>query len=196
LAALALLAGCGGGGGTTTTVRPAIIPINPNLKNVPGHDPDAEQRAGTEVHATIRAAGNGHYQVLVQNTSQIGFINSFDWIPPAGMTVTSVSSSTGHCELERKVIACQATLRPPKCTCRPGGRMTIDFTADVEGTAGKVEYGFFNASVVVRTMTPVPYIIPSYLGANPQYADLPSCKKGQENTTAAPCVHSGQESGK
>jgi hypothetical protein len=196
LVAVALLAGCGGGGGSTmTTVRPPIVAINP-VAHAKGVDPDAEQRSSTEVSVSVSSRGTGHYQVLVQNTSQIGFINSFEWFPPPGLTITSVtSSSAGQCELQGNVIACRATLPPPKCTCLPGGAMTVDFAAKMRGV-GKIQYGFRGASVVVRSMTPVPYIIPSRLGAHPEYADLPICKTGQQSSQAEPCIHSTPGPGK
>ena len=42
----------------------------------------------------------GKYQVEVQNTSGIGYINSFNWVPPAGMTISAITSTEGgHCTL-------------------------------------------------------------------------------------------------
>src|SRR6266403_73989 len=55
--------------------------------------------------------------------SAIGFINSFSWVPPAGMTIVNVSgSSSGHCELLAARISCDGVnLKPPTCTCRDDG---------------------------------------------------------------------------
>ena len=193
--ATALLAGCGGGGDHkgVTAVRPPIVPLNPVYKRVPGLDPDVEQRASTEVNASVIRRGEGRFRVLVQNTSQIGFINAFDWLPPPGVKITSVgSTSVGHCDLHDNTVSCRATLRPPKCTCLPGGSMTFDFTAKiVRADVPDASTGFYDANVIVRSMTPVPYIIPSHLGATPRYSDLPICKVGQESTKDAPCIHSG-----
>jgi hypothetical protein len=71
--------------------------------------------------------------------------------------------------------------------------MTVRFVATIGqaklkrelGATGGVAGGFLR----LGEMTPVPYLIRSYLGPPP--VDLPICAKGQESTTARPCVHSG-----
>jgi hypothetical protein len=35
------------------------------------------------------------YQLEVQNTSGIGYINAFSWDPPVNLTITAVTSSEG-----------------------------------------------------------------------------------------------------
>ena len=37
----------------------------------------------------------GKYQIEIENTSGIGFINTFTWNPPPGMTITAVTSTEG-----------------------------------------------------------------------------------------------------
>ena len=35
----------------------------------------------------------GKYQVEVENTSDIGYINTFNWVPPSQLTITAITSS-------------------------------------------------------------------------------------------------------
>jgi hypothetical protein len=194
LLALVLLSGCGGEGETVTTVRPPLTPNFQQEKAIPGVDPDQNPEAGSDVSSSVRPLGQGRYRLLVQNGSDVGFVNSFVWTPPAGVTVRSVTaSSTGSCELSGRVISCRATLRPPKCTCRPGGQMTIDFSADAPTGRKATNYGLAGGFVRIRDLTPVPYLIPSSVEQRTSpYADLPVCAAGSESTKDAPCVHSGQ----
>ena len=53
-------------------------------------------RAGADSVETIRFLGDGKYQLEVQNTSDIGYLNTFEWHPPPGMTVTAVTSAEGR----------------------------------------------------------------------------------------------------
>ena len=49
----------------------------------------------------------GTYQVEVVNTSGIGYINSFDWVPPAELKVIAVTGTKGGtCHLANNVISC------------------------------------------------------------------------------------------
>src|SRR5207248_124408 len=100
LAVAACLVGCGGGGGRTEpAVRPPLNP-NPIVKAGAGIDPDQFAEGGSDVVSTVRPLGQGRYRIVVQNSSSIGFINSFVWLAPEGVTVTAVTgSSTGHCKL-------------------------------------------------------------------------------------------------
>jgi hypothetical protein len=133
-------------------------------------DPDtAASRAGNDALWVITNRGQGHYQLVVENTSGIGFIDKFSWVPPASMTVTKVSNTTaGKCNLAGGAIACTLKLKPPKCTCRAGGIVTIDFTAS--GNTPKmqdghlVNYGVVGSYLRIVKMTPVPYPIPSWIG--------------------------------
>jgi hypothetical protein len=189
-----LLAGCGADRGeTVTTVRPPLNPSPQLEKAIPGVDPDQNPEGGSDVASTVTSLGNGRYRVLIQNSSDVGFVNSFAWTPPPGVTVTAVtSSSKGHCELAGGRISCRATLRPPKCTCRVGGTMTVDFTARAPQAGKNANYGLAGGFVRIRDLTPVPYLIPSAAGQEiSPYADLPVCKKGQRSSKAEPCVHSG-----
>lgn len=138
------------------------------------------------------------YQIQIQNTSGIGYINTFNWVPPQGMTITAITSSEGgHCSLSNGAIACTAGgkgIAPPPCTCSVGGTMTVNFTATatqpVFANGFWTYFGVVGSFTQIQSMTPVPYHIPSFVGATPA-ADLPLCKTGQKNTQANPCATSG-----
>jgi hypothetical protein len=187
---------------TSTTGNYAPISALPVLSGV-GVDPDAMHKAGTDLSSVIRSLGNNHYQLVVTNTSSIGFINTFTWAPPAGATIMAVSSNS-DCRLLDGLISCSLALRPPTCTCRgDGGRVTIGFTAKARPGATTSRYGWpnsgngntygwTNAWLRIGSETPVPYVIPSSPLENPaRTADLPLCKKGQLGTTAQPCIQQG-----
>jgi hypothetical protein len=145
----------------------------------------------------------GKYQIEVDNTSGVGYINSFNWVPPPGMTITRITSTEGgHCALVPNpvpgggspMISCvggKKGIAPPKCTCLTGGEMLVNFTAtndhapSFNGTYWTY-YGIVGAYTKITAMTPVPYHIPSVVPSN-QGEDLPLCKKGQVSTKRNPC---------
>ena len=135
--------------------------------------------------------GGGRYQLDVQNTSGIGYINQFTWVPPPNLLVTAVTSSEGgKCLLVGGSIQCNGKVAPPDCTCKAGGDLTVTFTAKgLEPTFANgywTYYGIVGAYLQIQQMTPVPYHIPSAL---PKLGlDLPLCKKGQKSTKARPCL--------
>ncbi len=127
----------------------------------------ADNSAATSV---IRAAGKGKYELEVQNTSRMGFIDSFRWVPPPGMKVLAVTgSSRGTCVVDSSgAISCAAKLQPPKCLCRPsGGAITVDFTtppAVVLRIKGYAESsGVLGARLRIVAMTPIHYLIAATL---------------------------------
>jgi hypothetical protein len=143
----------------------------------------------------------GKYQVEVQNTSGIGYINSFNWIPPANMTITAITSTEGgHCKLApapagvNLMISCTGGskgIAPPKCTCEVGGVLSVNFLAKTDhpptfNGSYWTYYGIVGAYTKITQMTPVPYHIPSFVPTPNQ--DLPICKKGQTSTTSKPCI--------
>src|SRR5215470_15202332 len=75
----------------------------------------------------------GKYQIELENTSGVGYINAFAWVPPTGLTVTAVTKTTGgRCSVVQNEIRCSGAKRgiaPPICVCRPGGFMTVTFRA-------------------------------------------------------------------
>ncbi len=117
----------------------------------------------------------GKYQLVIFNTSGIGYINSVNWLPPAGLTVTAITGVTGGtCRLDQGDIACDAAapgLAPPKCTCQTGGLMTVNFTAtgDEPTFNGSwwIYHGLVGAYMQITSMTPVPYHIPSFIQPPP-----------------------------
>jgi len=142
----------------------------------------------------------GLYQIEVFNTSGIGYINTFDWVPPPNMTVTAITSTSGgHCYISGAgAISCTATghgITPPKCTCLAGGELVVNFTAT--GNAPQYNgqywtyYGIVGDWTHITSMTPVPYHIPSFLTPG---VDLPVCGSkvhpSQKSTNLDPCTTS------
>ena len=198
---LALLgvAGCGGGGGKAPagTDRASLARVyaqeltpNPVLKPVEGIDPDSEPESSADAWVVVSPLGKDRFRLTVTNISAVGFINNFKWAPPAGMTVTGVTrTSTGSCAVADSKIACTAVIKPPKCTCKPGGKMTVDFTAKTSAARNGKKYGVVSSYVEIDGMTPVPYRIPSFREAKPPEEDLPLCAPGAESTRDHPCTH-------
>lgn len=160
----------------------------------PPNDPDQGAKQGNDAVVVVRQFTNQRYELLVQNTSGIGWINTFEWVPPPGMKVTKITRvSAGQCKLVAGDISCTTKLTPPKCTCRPGGSMTIDFSATGRDPTTQdghtLTLGVIGSFLRIEKMTPVPYHIPSWIGGLPTpTTDLPLCKKGQVSTKAHPCV--------
>ena len=154
-------------------------------------DPNTLGRGAADAVTVVSWIGAGTYQLDVQNTSGIGYINQFTWVPPANLTVTAVTSSKGgKCVLVGGSIQCNGKVAPPDCTCKAGGDLTVIFTArGLEPTFANgywTYYGIVGAYLQIQQMTPVPYHIPS---AVPKLGlDLPVCKKGQKSTKARPCL--------
>jgi hypothetical protein len=135
----------------------------------------------------------GLYRLSVNNTSGLGYINTFTWVAPQNMNITQITSSEGgKCQLVEGNISCRGGgkgIAPPKCTCLAGGSLTVNFTATGLSPTfnGKyyTYYGIEGGWLHILTMTPVPYHIPSFLA---QQVDLPLCKKGVTSTQAHPCA--------
>jgi hypothetical protein len=149
--------------------------------------------AATDATTIIRPLDlkSGKYQVEVENTSDIGYINTFNWVPPAQMTITAVTSAKGGtCHLANNVIMCTGAkqgIAPPKCTCHAGGRLTVNFTATGNSPTFNGHWWTYygvGSETNITSMTPVPYHIPSYV---PGGADLPLCPLGTQPTDADPC---------
>jgi hypothetical protein len=197
-------AGCGGGGGskapTAAQLRAQEIQVGTFSSYAPGIDPDELDRSGLDLNDTVRLLGHNRYELIVQNFSNVGFINSF-WFHAPSIRISAVTgSSSGTCVLQDPTtIACSGMkLRPPKCTCQSGGIVKIHFTAKSIASAltksratatQKAAYEGIDGGVAIHEMTPVPYHIPSYLNPQANLVDLPLCAKGQESTKAHLCVH-------
>jgi hypothetical protein len=91
--------------------------------------------AGPDADAIVRylAPKGGLYQLEVENTSDIGYIKSFDWTAPAGLTITAIRKTTGGtCRMAENGFSCVGAERgiaPPKHHTVPGGSLMITFTA-------------------------------------------------------------------
>jgi len=139
---------------------------NSNVANrVAGVVHDASGFGGSDTGIVLTPLDQGRYRLEVQNTSAIGFVNSFTWTPPPGLTITAVThASGGDCALAPKGnISCTGNLQPPTCLCKgDGGTMTIEFAASGgKETARSVTHGSVGAKVRITAMKPVPYQIPS-----------------------------------
>jgi hypothetical protein len=168
------------GSAASTAAAASPQPVNPNTLG----------RGAGDAVVIVRWLAPGKYQLDVQNTSGIGYINQFVWTPPQGMTVTAVTSSEGgRCSLVNGDIQCNGNIQPPACTCLAGGDLTVNFTAtglDPTFANGYWTYhGMVGAYLEITEMTPVPYHIPSSLSL---VSDEPLCKKGQTSTKTKPCV--------
>ena len=161
-------------------------------------------RGGNNIDDTVTFLGNGRYRLTVQNVGFLGFVNSFQWDAPNIVITGIVGSSEGTCTVvplhtapaaqygsasESSVRCVGMTIKPPRCSCRPGGTATVTFTGHPLVTGKHVYYGVAESRLVVGDLTLVPYHIPSYLGSGPNTVDLPLCAKGQKSTSAQPCVH-------
>ena len=190
-------------GQISTTAKPCrkavVAPAVADPGNVAPRRDDSDSL--TIFRAIDPAAGK--YQIQLDNTSGIGYINSFNWVPPLGLTITAITSTEGgHCSLVPNpvpgggspMISCiggSKGIAPPKCTCLTGGEMLVNFLATNDHPPmfnGKywTYYGIVGAYTAITAMTPVPYHIPSVLSN--RGSDLPLCKKGQTSTKTNPCA--------
>ena len=152
--------------------------------------PNALGKGAADAVTVVTWLAPGKYQLDVQNTSGIGYINQFTWVPPVNLTVTAVTSSEGgRCSLVGGNIQCNGNIAPPDCTCRAGGDLTVNFTATgLDPTFANgywTYYGIVGAYLQIQQMTPVPYHIPSAL---PSAQDVPLCGRHQVSTKARPCI--------
>jgi hypothetical protein len=181
---------------TTGAYRPITVatPATGLMALAKGVDADSMTKSGSDLQTVLsRGTGSNQYMLTIQNTSDIGYVNSLYWSPPTGVTVARVvGSSSGHCVLTGvsgfggklfpgavlypKISCVDLTLKPPSCTCAAdGGKVVVSFVAN--------EFPSLAGSVGVTSATPVFKIIPSYL----QTPDVPRCASGQVSTPAKPC---------
>ena len=164
---------------------------------------------GMEVERVVRSS-SGHCTLSAKG----------NWNPlaPASSEFLgqTIADPSGIFDSSSREIVCVATLAPPKCSCEPGGTITIDFVAHytVSDSPGPVvstrtgpsghfvshiashdELGIVNSWVEVDSMTPVSYKIPSYLGGESANEDLPLCHRGTVSTGKTPCIQSTASSG-
>jgi hypothetical protein len=188
LAMVSVLVGCGGGAKQVDPYAKQIKPNTTKPRNV-GIDPDELPEGADDATTVIRPLGKNHFELSITNVSNIGFINSFIWQAPPQMTITAVTgSSSGHCQLSGKDIACESLkVRPPKSTNLSGGTVTVRFAATTAKGKRSETYGVQGSQLRLGELTPVPYKIPSYSGAPPQL-DVGLCAKGQQSSRTHPCV--------
>ena len=172
---------------TTTTTAPPTnlgppVPVtDPNPATGVANPDTADQGVrvcGCDASTVMRYLDphGGKYQLVIFNTSGIGYINSVNWLPPAGLTVTAITGvQGGTCQIDQGDISCNAAapgLAPPKCTCRTGGVMTVNFTATgdepVFNGSWWIYHGLVGAYMQITSMTPVPYHIPSFIPPPPK----------------------------
>jgi hypothetical protein len=127
-----------------------------------------EPVSGSDASATLTPLGDGRYRLFVINASGLGFIDTFTWAPPPGLTITALMSSRGNvCELTAdRNISCRGKLAPPKCLCdASGGTLTIVFVASGRrriDVGGRPQEAFLGGGELrITSMTPIPYLIPS-----------------------------------
>jgi hypothetical protein len=177
------------GGGTSkvaTTGEFAPIsvsrPVVPTLAGAVVQDPES----GVTNHLStmiLQLPGVHRYRITITNTSNLGFINSFEWYPPIGVRIMRVTgSSAGDCALSGltgfggnqfktvllhpNITCTKVNLKPPSCTCLgDGGSMSISFVADREMPAVGA------ARMISATLVREP--IPSYLTAGAASQQLP-----------------------
>jgi hypothetical protein len=184
--------------------------VAPPATNVPV-DPDTGAKGGVDATFVIRNLDPaGHYQLLVENTRGIGYVNGFRWVPPPGLTITGITGAEGgHCGLAANAIVCQGTLAPPICTCLPGGTLTVNFNATgvtptVPRTCGGMTSLFIpipstpgQVTTPTTTASCQPASVPPHglgsltLTTGPAALDVPYCKgpsTPQTGTPASPCI--------
>lgn len=122
--------------------------------------------SGADAETVLRTRSRDHYELDVENTSGIGFINRFTWSPPPGWMITEITkTSGGKCSLASGTISCSGMVQPPGCLCAGGGGdVAIDFTVAATrrptSRAHPISYGSVGAIVQLKAMTAVPFLIP------------------------------------
>jgi hypothetical protein len=167
-------AGCGGSGNDTSTAGAPVVKTTEEQGQIgnivpdpppPGNqtvDPDLRTKGGADVAWVIRSLGNDRFELSIQNTSRIGYLETFDWRPPSGDTIESVTeSSSGSCSLTDGQLHCESLhLKPPACLCQPGGTETVTITMHTSDPDLSIQ----GSGLVVTEMTPILKNIPSRLG--------------------------------
>jgi hypothetical protein len=200
LAVAGIVVFAGGGGKGSAVPAWETQPMRQSLPVLRNGDPDSNPgNAGEDIIARVKALGNGHFELRVENDSALGYLNTFTWIPPrlGALKVTTVTSTTkGSCSVSSGNIVCHVSLRPPRCTCRPGESMLIRFDGVAAKSAtnkkypklGTIVHAWEFGGIHIGEMTPVPYIIPDSLGESQSGVDLPTCKPGEKSVASSPCT--------
>ena len=128
-------------------------------------------KVSSDVNLSLRTIKSGVYQLVVQNQSRLGFLDTFAWVPGPGWKVTAIlETSAGTCIVNAGAMACNGKISPPtRCTCLPGGRMTITFrmtgphTPPSSKQYGRFVVGTAGGYLVVKTVTLIHRHIPTAL---------------------------------
>ena len=127
------------------------------------------------------------WELDIQNTNDVKFINAFSWAPPDGLTVIAVTGSEGgRCALIGPTIKCSGNIAPTSCGTCEGGMLTVHFTGngfdpiwvptDDGGTWANAGWSPGTVNVTATSSA---------------FSDLPLCKKGQVSTKRKPCAKRG-----
>lgn len=74
--------------------------------------------------------GPSDFLLGAQNKRGAGYVKGFTWVPPAGLTITSIAGSEGgRCTLSNNAISCIGKKGTPPCACPLGGELTVIFYA-------------------------------------------------------------------
>ncbi|HLI58865.1 MAG TPA: hypothetical protein VKV21_04285 [Solirubrobacteraceae bacterium] len=120
--------------------------------------------SGADTNVMFRYLPNA-YELQVLNTSGIGYLNGFTWVPSPGWKVTKLTSVKGaSCTLSTVgagKITCKGSVDPPTCLCTgDGGMVSITFTAVPTRKQAGYLFGGSPWQFKITKMTPVPYLIP------------------------------------
>jgi hypothetical protein len=120
----------------------------------------------------------GKYQVEIANENPTKFVSSFNWTPPSGMTVTSITSSVGgRCHLTGDgIVVCTGAAGPANSATTMGGSILVNFTATGRQPTWTGSYWIHYG------------VIGSVQVQESAFNDLPLCKKGQKSSAAHPCA--------
>jgi hypothetical protein len=181
-------------GQVSTKAKPCTTAPAP-VAAAPDPEPTGQRTGAPDALTILRVLDRTQhkYQIEVENTSGIGYINTFNWLPPDQMTITVITSTEGgHCTLVNNAISCRSGkkgIAPPVCTCLAGGSMLVNFIASGMEPTFNGDYwtSYLNSGsyTQITSMTPVPYHIPSVQPS--VVGDLPLCAQGQASTAAKPC---------
>jgi hypothetical protein len=144
---------------------------------------NAQALAKVQNTVTLTWVGQHNWQLYVENTNRSKFINVFDWDPPIGLTIKSITSSEGGtCKVAGGRIHCSGNIAPLPCNTCAGGGMTIDFVGlgfdskwvQTDYGGYWIAYGWQAGNLSVTAVS--------------SFSDLPACAHGQVSTKAKPCA--------
>ena len=121
---------------------------------------------GGDSITTLRLLHGQSYKLILLNTSGVGYIHTFTWVPPAGWEINSLSSVRGaNCRIDGGDLSCVGLVTPPTCLCSgDGGKvvvyLTIRGTNQASSDGHPVYYGNEGEMTELKSMIPVPFLIP------------------------------------